>query len=83
MPPTMGATMPPKLKPVVTMPKTRPTASGGEACRTSMSREGTMIPASRPAAPITSMVPVTPRFTAPMTQISSAAAKRPMPARVD
>ena len=45
-----GPTMPPILKPLVTMPKVRPIAPGGAAARTSMSRDGMISPPSSPAA---------------------------------
>src|SRR5258708_1109957 len=47
-----GLTMPPRLKPVVTMPKARPAAPDGAALRTSMSREGAITPPRNPAMPI-------------------------------
>ena len=43
-PPISGPIVPPILNPVVTMPNTRPNAPGGDAARTSMSREGEIIP---------------------------------------
>src|SRR3954447_23364332 len=47
-----GPTMPAKLNPVVTTPNVRPTAPGGAAARTSMSRDGMIIPPRNPAAAI-------------------------------
>src|SRR5258708_17376340 len=47
-----GLTMPPRLKPVVTMPKARPAAPDGAALRTSISREGAITPPRKPAMPI-------------------------------
>ena len=45
-----GATMPPRLKPVVTKPNTLPNEPGGVTSRTIMSREGMMTPEKKPAA---------------------------------
>src|SRR6267154_2006819 len=51
-PNSSGLMMPPRLKPVETMPKARPAAPGGAALRTSMSRDGAITPPKNPAAPI-------------------------------
>src|ERR1700761_3405428 len=50
-PPSMGPIVPPILNPVVTIPNTRPDAPGGAAARTSMSREGAIMPDRNPAVP--------------------------------
>src|SRR6185437_12454043 len=47
-----GLTMPPRLKPVETMPKARPAAPAGAALRTSISRDGAITPPRNPAAVI-------------------------------
>ena len=49
-----GPMMPPMLKPVVTMPNTRPAAPGGAARRTSMSRKGCIMPKMTPDRHMTS-----------------------------
>ena len=49
-PPINGPIVPPILKPVVTIPNTRPNAPGGEAARTSMSRDGEIMPDRNPAS---------------------------------
>src|ERR1700750_1358591 len=49
-PNSSGLTIPEKLKPVETMAKARPAAPGGAALRTSMSREGAIMPPRKPAA---------------------------------
>ena len=41
------------LKPMVTMPKARPIAPAGAAARTSMSRDGMIMPDRKPAKPMT------------------------------
>ena len=51
-PNSSGLTMPPRLKPVVTMPNARPAAPAGAASRTSISREGAITPPRNPAAAI-------------------------------
>src|SRR6476661_5837097 len=51
-PNSSGLTMPPRLKPVETMPKARPAAPDGAALRTSISREGAITPPRNPAAAI-------------------------------
>src|SRR5580658_828667 len=51
-PNSSGLTMPPRLKPVETMPKARPAAPGGAALRTSISREGAITPPRKPAVAI-------------------------------
>src|SRR5947207_381152 len=53
-PNTSGPMMPPMLNPVETMPNTRPIAPGGAARRTSMSREGCIMPKMTPESPIAS-----------------------------
>ena len=58
-PPIIGPIVPPMLNPVVTMPNTRPNAPGGEAARTSMSRDGEIMPDRNPAVPIATMDPRT------------------------
>ena len=51
-PNSSGLMMPPKLKPVETMPKARPAAPAGAALRTSMSRDGAITPPRKPATVI-------------------------------
>jgi hypothetical protein len=51
------------LKPAVTMPNTRPVMPGGAAARTSMSREGMIMPARKPAAAMAGSSNITPRST--------------------
>ena len=53
-PNSSGPMMPPMLKPVETMPNTRPIAPGGAARRTSMSREGWIMPKMTPESPMAS-----------------------------
>ena len=48
-PNSRGLNMPLKLNPVETMPKARPAAPSGAALRTSMSRDGAIIPPRKPA----------------------------------
>src|ERR1700722_4111336 len=72
-PPINGPIVPPILNPVVTIPNTRPNAPGGEAERTSMSREGAIMPDSRPARPIAAISRMDPRLTEPTSKISTAA----------
>src|SRR4030088_600240 len=48
-PNSSGLTMPPRLKPVETMPNARPAAPAGAALRTSISREGAITPPRNPA----------------------------------
>ena len=45
--------MPPRLKPVVTKPNTLPNEPGGVTARTIMSRDGWIMPFSRPPSDIT------------------------------
>ena len=67
-PPINGPTVPPMLKPVVTIPNTRPNAPGGEAARTSISRDGEIMPDSKPAAPIAAISRTGPRLTEPTSE---------------
>ena len=70
-PPISGPTVPPMLKPVVTMPNTRPNAPGGDAARTSMSRDGEIMPDRNPAVPIATTRRTEPRSMVPTSRIST------------
>ena len=51
-PNSIGPIIPPVLRPIDTIPNARPTAPAGAAARTSMSRDGMIIPERNPAMPI-------------------------------
>src|SRR3954468_8937399 len=76
-PPIIGPIVPPILNPVVTMPTPRPNAPGGEAARTSMSREGEIMPDMNPAQDIAATMNTGPRSTVPTIRISTPAQPNP------
>ena len=65
------------LNPVVTMPNTRPAMPGGAAARTSMSRDGMIMPPRKPAAAIATTSRITPRLNVPIAKVIAAAAPKP------
>src|SRR6266699_4741158 len=71
-PNSSGLTMPPRLKPVETMPNARPAAPAGAASRTSMSREGAITPPRNPASAIAAVSTSEGKVTVAMTNTTAA-----------
>jgi hypothetical protein len=72
-----GPMMPPMLKPVETMANTRPTAPGGAARRTSMSRQGWIRPKMTPERPIAAISAGTDSVTVATSSMITAATPKP------
>src|SRR2546429_3869136 len=71
-PNSSGLTIPPRVKPVVTIPNARPAAPGGAASRTSMSREGAITPPRNPAVVIAAISSSEGKLIAAMTNTMAA-----------
>ena len=76
-PKNTGASAAPTNMPVVTQPKTVPTAPAGAMARTIMSREGRIAPCARPTSAKAATTPAIGRDSRPMSTRTAAARQKP------
>ena len=76
-PNSIGPIMPPVLSPTLTIPNARPMASGGAAARTSISRDGMIMPDRKPAMPIATITTVAAPPTVAISSMIAAFSAKP------
>src|SRR3984893_9320020 len=79
-PNSIGPIMPPVLRPIETIPNARRTAPDGAAARTSMSREGMIMPERKPAIAIAAISTGGVRPTVPISRMIAAFTAKPIAA---